>query len=89
MVILHHQDVVQRCPICRVSIVNGQVQFATGNQGTRAQLYARVCRYARIPGCINQNRVLIGEVMRIDGFPSEERPLQIFLKPLIVAEGSH
>jgi hypothetical protein len=60
---------LQVCPVCQVSITDdGQVNFSTGNPGTRARLYARVCQYTQQPGCINQDPHLVGEVTRIDGF---------------------
>ena len=60
---------LQICPVCGVSITeDGQVNFAAGNPGTRARLYARVCHYAQKPGCINQEPQLIGEITPEDGF---------------------
>lgn len=58
----------QSCPVCGVTITNDAVQFANGSTGTRARLYARVCQYAKKPDCINQDKALIGEVLKEDGF---------------------
>ncbi|MGK7924114.1 MAG: hypothetical protein AB4290_02485 [Spirulina sp.] len=59
----------QTCPICRVAIApNDTVYFSTGNPGTRARLYARVCQYAKETGCINQDRDAIGTLTKADGF---------------------
>jgi len=49
----------ETCPVCDVRILVGivggdRVQFAAGPAGTRAKLYARVCRYVDKPGCINK-----------------------------------
>lgn len=86
MILPIHQDIVQHCPVCRVGIVQGQVQFSAGSKGTRARLYARVCRYVSSQSCINQNKGLIGKVMRVDGFPSEKRPLKRFIKTQALAK---
>ncbi|MEO0457381.1 MAG: hypothetical protein AAF152_12495 [Cyanobacteria bacterium P01_A01_bin.114] len=56
------------CPVCKVTITNNEVRFSTGQPGTRARLYARVCKYANNPKCINQDPDLIGEVLREDGY---------------------
>jgi hypothetical protein len=50
----------QTCPLCGVKIIVGmvggdRVLFSAGPPGTRARLYARVCRYVDRPGCINKN----------------------------------
>ena len=64
---------LQVCPICKISITeDGQVNFSTGNPGTRARLYARVCQFAQKSGCINQDADLIGELSRGDGFETGE-----------------
>ena len=64
---------LQVCPICNISITeDGQVNFSTGNPGTRARLYARVCQFAKKTGCINQDSELIGELTREDGFETGE-----------------
>jgi hypothetical protein len=52
----------QTCPICGVSITRDVVQFSNGDPGTRARLYARVCQYAKLRGCINQDPEKIGTV---------------------------
>ncbi|MEL6384099.1 MAG: hypothetical protein AAFQ89_16920 [Cyanobacteria bacterium J06626_18] len=48
----------QICPVCNVKIMVGvvggdRVLFSSGNPGTRARLWARVCQYVNKPGCIN------------------------------------
>ncbi|MGB7414062.1 MAG: hypothetical protein WA902_07625 [Thermosynechococcaceae cyanobacterium] len=61
------------CPICGVSVtVDGRVNFTVGQPGTRAKLYARVCKFNQKPGCINQQSELIGEIAPEDGFQSIE-----------------
>lgn len=56
----------QVCPVCGVKIVTlgriDRVMFSSGPPGTRATLWARVCRYAQRPGCINQDQDAIGDV---------------------------
>jgi hypothetical protein len=49
----------QTCSVCGVKILAGivggdRVIFSAGPPGTRAKLYARVCRYVNKPGCINK-----------------------------------
>ncbi len=62
-------DTLQTCPVCGVSIAeDGTVNFSTGNPGTRARLYARVCQYTQNEGCINQDTQLIGELSSADKF---------------------
>ena len=64
---------LQVCSICGVSITeDGQVNFSSGNPGTRARLYARVCQYTQKSGCINQEPQLIGELTSQDGYKSGE-----------------
>jgi hypothetical protein len=58
---------VQVCPVCGVKIIiigggdaaqnllRDRVLFSTGAPGTRSDLWARVCRYANRPGCINKD----------------------------------
>lgn len=58
---------MQVCPVCGVKIIiiggsdtaqnllRDRVLFSTGAPGTRADLWARVCRYANRPGCINKD----------------------------------
>ncbi len=54
---------LQTCPVCGVKIEGGdKVIFSSGPVGTRARLWARVCNYARKPGCINQDQEAIGTV---------------------------
>jgi len=62
---------LQICQICGVSITpQGQVNFSNGTPGTRARLYARVCKYTQKPECINQESELIGELTAKDGYES-------------------
>lgn len=54
------------CPVCGVKIIiigggdseqtllRDRVLFSTGAPTTRSDLWARVCRYANRPGCINK-----------------------------------
>lgn len=51
------------CPSCKVVICGDIVKFSYGSPGTKAKLYARVCRYAKIPGCINDYS---GEITKSD-----------------------
>lgn len=61
------ESTFERCPACGVEIENGsKVNFSFGPPGTRARLYARVCRTAKIPGCINQDPEKIGEIVAND-----------------------
>lgn len=57
---------MQVCPVCGAKIVpagrEDRVLFSSGPPGTRATLWARVCQYARKPGCINQDQEAIGEI---------------------------
>ncbi len=58
---------LQTCPVCGVKIEGGdKVIFSSGPVGTRARLWARVCNYARKPGCINQDQGVIGTVHEND-----------------------
>ncbi|ELS01870.1 hypothetical protein Xen7305DRAFT_00015770 [Xenococcus sp. PCC 7305] len=67
----NHLNNLQTCQICGVSITEkGQVNFSNGSPGTRARLYARVCKYAKRPECINQEPELIGEITAQDGYES-------------------
>lgn len=60
---------LQVCPVCSVSItVDNQVRFSSGQPGTRARLYARVCQYTQNPACINQDPDLIGELTKSDRY---------------------
>ena len=48
----------QVCPVCGVKILGGvvggdRVLFSAGPPGTRARLWARVCRHVQKAGCIN------------------------------------
>ncbi|PZD73668.1 hypothetical protein C1752_01946 [Acaryochloris thomasi RCC1774] len=64
---------LETCPACNVSITaDEKVNFAVGQPGTRAKLYARVCQFNQKPGCINQQPELIGEKTEDDDFRSAE-----------------
>jgi len=59
----------QVCPVCKVSINKlGQVQFSSGQMGSRARLYARVCQYVDNRNCINSDPELIGEIKASDRY---------------------
>jgi len=46
---------LKECPACGVKIENGaKVLFSCGQPGTLERLYARVCQFAKRPGCINK-----------------------------------
>lgn len=54
---------LKTCPACGVRITaDDKVLFSCGEPGTRARLYARVCRFAKKPGCINRDEEAIGEL---------------------------
>jgi hypothetical protein len=58
---------LETCPVCGVKIEGGdKVIFSSGPVGTRARLWARVCNYAKQPGCINQDQNAIGSVHEND-----------------------
>ncbi|HAC65990.1 MAG TPA: hypothetical protein DCF68_21270 [Cyanothece sp. UBA12306] len=62
---------IEVCPVCQVKIENGdKVIFSYGPAGTRGRLWARVCQYAKKPGCINQDEDAIGPI-RDNDFYSE------------------
>ncbi len=66
---LIHAEKASRCSVCSAHIMsNGVVKFANGNNGTRAQLYARVCKFAQNQACINRNQVNPSQIMLTDGF---------------------
>ncbi|NJO73349.1 MAG: hypothetical protein HC833_06015 [Leptolyngbyaceae cyanobacterium RM1_406_9] len=69
------ESTTQVCPVCGVRIVpaigGDRVLFASGSPGSRATLWARVCQYARKPGCINKNRDTIGDIKPEDYYQSE------------------
>ena len=69
----NHPENLQVCSICGVSITeDGQVNFSNGKPGTRARLYARVCKYTEKPECINREPELIGELTSQDGYKTGE-----------------
>ena len=43
----------ETCSVCGVEIEGDLVKFSYGNPGSRDRLRARVCVYAKKPGCIN------------------------------------
>lgn len=43
----------KECSACGVKIVGDQVLFSFGTPGSKERLYARVCQFAKKPGCIN------------------------------------
>ncbi len=65
-----NNQTLSTCPVCGVSITDdGKVNFTVGKPGTRAKLYARVCKFNQKPGCINQEPELIGDIAPADSFP--------------------
>ena len=46
-------DETNVCPVCNIRIVGEKVLFSHGGEGTKARLWARVCRHAVQEGCIN------------------------------------
>ncbi len=64
-----HDETSSSCSVCGAHVMsNGLVQFANGNKGTRAQLYARVCKFTQNQECINRNQVNRRKIMVTDGF---------------------
>lgn len=58
---------IETCPVCGVKIVeDGKVLFSDGPPGTRSRLWARVCQFAKVPGCINQDEEKIGKIASND-----------------------
>lgn len=71
----------QICPICHVAIApDDTVYFSSGNPGTRARLYARVCQYAKQSGCINKDTNAIGTLTKADGFSAGEEIAKLLTK---------
>lgn len=66
---------MQVCPVCGVKILKviggDRVLFAAGPPGTRATLWAKVCKYTDKPGCINRDKDSIGPVNPQDYYQSE------------------
>lgn len=61
----------QVCSVCQVAINKlGQVQFSSGQMGSRARLYARVCQYVDNRECINCDPQLIGKITASDRYSS-------------------
>ncbi|GFE67624.1 hypothetical protein [Chroococcus sp. FPU101] len=60
----------QICPVCGVKIQkmigSDRVVFAHGPAGTRAKLWARVCKFVDNSQCINQDEKAIGAVTTTD-----------------------
>lgn len=48
-------DDARTCPVCQVHIRDGEVLFSYGGVGSKARLWARVCRNAARQGCINDH----------------------------------
>jgi hypothetical protein len=70
------------CPACGVKIVGGdKVIFSVGAPGTRSRLWARVCQYAKKPGCINTDSQKIGEVKPSDYYGDIDDPIKPTVKP--------
>jgi hypothetical protein len=65
----------QVCPVCGVKILKviggDRVLFSAGPPGTRATLWAKVCKYTDKPGCINRDKDAIGPVQPQDYYQSE------------------
>lgn len=57
---------IEQCPVCSVKIENDSVLFSCGSPGTRAKLWARVCRFNKKEGCINQFNPEVDTVKRSD-----------------------
>jgi hypothetical protein len=66
---------IQVCPVCGVKIqklVTGdRVLFSSGPPGTRAALWAKVCKYTDKAGCINRDKDSIGSINPQDYYQSE------------------
>lgn len=74
------------CPACGVKIVGGdKVIFSVGAPGTRSRLWARVCQFAKKPGCINTDPRKIGEVQPSDYYGDIDDPIELTVKPESVA----
>lgn len=70
------------CPACGVKIVGGdKVLFSVGAPGTRSRLWARVCQFAKKPGCINTNSEQIGEVKPSDYYGDIDDPFKPTVAP--------
>lgn len=55
------------CPACGVTIEDGaKVLFSCGPAGTRERLWARVCQFAKRPGCINANTEALSDITEAD-----------------------
>ncbi len=71
-------DQMQVCPACGVKIAKGGIEdrviFSSGLPGTRSMLWARVCQYAKKPGCINRDPALRGQVNAQDYYQFEINP---------------
>jgi hypothetical protein len=55
------------CSACGVKIIGEEVHFSHGKPGTKERLHARVCQFAKKPGCINN---LDSE--RIENIPDQD-----------------
>jgi hypothetical protein len=70
-----NNDHIEVCPACGVKIEGDRVLFSAGPAGTRARLWARVCQYAKKPGCINTDETAIGPVTPTDHYGDLEETL--------------
>ena len=71
MQVVKEEEVVQVCPVCKVKIDGETALFSYGEPGSKERLYARVCQYARKPGCINS----VKEVSEADMEKHKYKPL--------------
>lgn len=67
---------IEVCPACGVTIENGdKVLFSVGPPGNRSRLWARVCQFAKKPGCINQDQDAVGTIQSNDYYGDVNDPL--------------
>jgi hypothetical protein len=64
----------QNCPVCGVTVSGTVVRFSNGSSGSPARLFARVCQYAKKPGCINTDTEKIGEIKAEDSYGTDPMP---------------
>ena len=57
----------ETCSVCGVEIEGDLVKFSYGKPGSRDRLRARVCVYAKKPGCINDPA---GEIVEAEEWKS-------------------
>lgn len=76
-----HENNIETCSACGVKIEGGdKVLFSVGAPGTRSRLWARVCQYAKKPGCINADTNAIGEIQPSDYYGDLEDGPQVLPK---------